>query len=186
MPARSHTTSANTIFSDDEGTFIERHRVARLATADAHGTPHVIPIVYARVGDRLYFVVDDKPKRTRTGLKRLRNIAENPRVAVIIDDYDEDWTRLGYLLVHGHAEPVADHTEYASVLARLRERYVQYRSMALTFDSHPMVRIVAYRCHLWRAANREPEIGDRGPTSGSARRAGDTPAARRPPRQTAR
>ena len=63
---------------------MEQHRVAHLATADAHGAPHVVPVVYACVGERIYFVVDEKPKRTRTGLKRLRNIAENPKVALIV------------------------------------------------------------------------------------------------------
>ena len=94
------------MLSDDERAFADRHRVAHLATADAAGAPHVIPICYALVGDAFYFVVDEKPKRTRTGLKRLRNIAANPQVALVIDDYDEDWTRLAYLLVHGRAAVV--------------------------------------------------------------------------------
>jgi PPOX class probable F420-dependent enzyme len=84
-----------------ECAFIDRHRVAHLATADARATPHVIPIVYARADDEVYFIVDEKPKRTRAGLKRLLNIAQNNKVAFIVDDYDEDWTRLAYLLIQG-------------------------------------------------------------------------------------
>ena len=72
------------------------------------------------LGEHFYFVIDEKPKRTRTGLKRLRNIAANPQVALVIDDYDEDWTRLAYLLVQGEAALVADREEYAGALAALR------------------------------------------------------------------
>jgi PPOX class probable F420-dependent enzyme len=138
-------------FTPTERAFVDRHRVARLATTDLHGTPHVIPIVYACVGDAVYFIVDDKPKRTHTGLKRLRNIEQNPRVALLIDHYDEDWTSLAYLLIHGRAAVVADPAEYVRVLSALLERYPQYRSMALAFDSHPMVRIAHERTHLWQA-----------------------------------
>jgi PPOX class probable F420-dependent enzyme len=136
----------------DERTFADRHRVARLATADATGAPHVIPICYALVGECFYFVIDEKPKRTRTGLKRLRNIAANPQVALVIDDYDEDWTRLAYLLVQGSAAVVGDRDEYANALSALRDRYTQYRVMPLDFDTHPMVCITPARRHLWRPA----------------------------------
>lgn len=138
--------------SDDARAFAGPHRVAHLATADAQGAPHVIPICYALVGDSFYFVVDEKPKRSRTGLKRLRNITANPQVALVIDDYDEDWTRLAFLLVEGHAGQVDDREEYATGLAALRARYPQYRSMPLAFATHPMIRITPRRRHMWRAA----------------------------------
>ena len=143
---------ARGIFTAEQRAFAECHRVARLASADAAGAPHVIPICYALVGNHLYFVVDDKPKRTRTGLKRLRNIAENPRVALVIDDYEEDWTRLAYLLIQGEATPVADGAEYARGLEALRRRYPQYRRMRLAIATHPMIRIAPQRAHLWRAS----------------------------------
>jgi PPOX class probable F420-dependent enzyme len=73
----------------EERTFAEHHRVGHLATADAAGVPHVVPICYAVVGDEFYFVVDEKLKRSRRGLKRLRNIAANAQVALVIDQYDE-------------------------------------------------------------------------------------------------
>ena len=139
-------------FTPTERVFIDRHRVAHLATSDLDGAPHVIPIVYASEDNAVYFIVDDKPKRTRTGLKRLRNIEQNPRVALVIDDYDEDWTSLAYLLIHGRAAVVSDWEEYARVLNALRARYPQYRSMRLAADSHPMVRITRERSHLWQAA----------------------------------
>jgi len=136
----------------DEARFADRHRIAHLATADAEGAPHVVPVCYARAAGCFYFVVDDKPKRTRTGLKRLRNLAANPRVALVIDDYDEDWTRLAYLLVHGAAAVVDDRAEYVAALAALCARYPQYGAMALGFATHPMVRITPLRTHFWRAA----------------------------------
>ncbi len=139
------------MLSPDERAFAERHRVAHLATADAAGAPHVIPICYAVVDDIFYVVIDDKPKRTRTGLKRLRNIAANPQAALVIDDYGEDWTRLAYLLVRGRAALVGETTEYDMALAVLRERYPQYRAMRLRFETHPLVRIVPEQRHFWRA-----------------------------------
>jgi PPOX class probable F420-dependent enzyme len=140
-----------TIFTAEEQAFIETHRVARLATADARGVPHVVPIVYAFVERRFYFVVDDKPKKTRKGLRRLRNIAENRNAALVIDDYSDDWTQLAYLLVRGEAEQVEDGSEYAAVLAVLRRRYPQYRSMPLVMATHPMVRITPRQRHFWKA-----------------------------------
>ena len=139
-------------FSDDERAFASSHRVAHLATADAAGTPHVVPICYALIDDLFYFIIDDKPKRNRTGLKRLRNIAENPQVAVVIDAYTEDWSRLAYLLVHGHAARVEDPQEYVMVLEALRQRYPQYGSMRLAMPTHPLIRITPERRHMWRAA----------------------------------
>jgi len=147
----------NHLLTHDERTFAERHRVAHLATAAADAAPHVVPICYALVADSFYFVVDEKPKRTRTDLKRLRNIAVNPQVALVIDDYDEDWTRLAYLLVQGRAACVEDRQEHTTVLAALRRRYSQYTVMQLAFDTHPMVRITPLRSHFWRAV----PIGDR-------------------------
>jgi PPOX class probable F420-dependent enzyme len=137
---------------DEIAVFIDGHRVARLATADRMGVPHVVPICYARRDDVLYFVVDDKPKRRgpRT-LKRLANIEQNPRVAVLIDDYSEDWSQLAYLLLQLDATPVQAEAEYATALSSLRERYPPYRAMPLRFATHPMVRMHIIGWHHWRA-----------------------------------
>lgn len=132
--------------------FLDVHAVAHLATAGADGAPHVVPLCYARLGDRLYFVADDKPKRRGPrALKRLANIAANPRVALVVDDYDADWSRLAYLLVHLDAAIVDDDAEYASALAALRERYPQYHRMPLQRATHPIVRMTPRRWHLWRS-----------------------------------
>ncbi len=134
--------------------FLARHRVARLATADAAGAPHVVPFCYALVAGRVYFVVDEKPKRPGgRALKRMRNIAENPEVAFVVDDYAEDWSGLAFLLVRGRADVVSGAAERRRVLAALRIRYPQYRSMRLDGPEHPLVRITPRSAHLWRAAD---------------------------------
>ena len=139
---------------DDTRAFLDRHQVAHLATADASGAPHVVPLCFARVGDRLYFVADDKPKRRGPrALRRLANIAANPRVALVVDDYCDDWTRLAYLLLHLDATEVDDDAEYAEALAALRRRYPGYRAMALARATHPMIRLTPRRAHLWRAGD---------------------------------
>ena len=131
--------------------FLEAQRVGYLATVGPDGVPHVVPIVYAVVDETICFVVDDKPKRTRTGLKRLRNIAANPHVAVVVDRYDEDWTRLAYVLIHGAARLVESAEEFTVVLAELRRRYAPYRAMPLDPRTHPMVRIDIEHTHEWAA-----------------------------------
>ena len=131
---------------------LARHRVARLATADRTGAPHVVPLCYALEGDAIYFVIDAKPKRRAGGaLKRMRNIADNPAVAFLVDDYDEDWTALAYVLVRGRAEMVRDGDEREHALALLRDKYPQYRTMPLDGPAHPVVRITAEHAHMWRA-----------------------------------
>lgn len=145
-------------------TFLARHRIARLATADRAAAPHVVPLCYARCGDRLYFVVDEKPKaETGRRLKRMRNLAANPAVALVVDDWDEDWTKLAYLLIRGRADVVTDARERARALRALRARYPQYRTMQLDGVDHPVVRIVPTHVHLWRAAVTRPDGGGRSP-----------------------
>ena len=130
--------------------FIASHSVARLATADAHGQPHVIPFCYAFDGEHFYFVVDEKPKKqTGKPLKRIRNIVENPQVSLVIDDYADDWSQLAYVLVLGSARLVDNETEYTAALALLRERYPQYRSMRLLFPENSMVRITPKKMIAW-------------------------------------
>ena len=132
--------------------FLARHQVGHLATADATGAPHVIPFCFALVDDTLYFVIDGKPKRKKgLAIKRMRNIAENPAVAVVVDDYDDDWTRLAYVLVRGRAEVVANEAVRGRALAALREKYPQYRAMNLDGPDHPVVAITAECAHFWRA-----------------------------------
>ena len=106
---------------------VEAARVARLATADAKGQPHIVPICFALDGDNLYFAVDAKPKRT-TDLKRLRNIAANPAVSILIDHYEDDWERLWWVRLDGNARVVSVHVEVQRALDLLAQRYAQYRA----------------------------------------------------------
>jgi coenzyme F420-0:L-glutamate ligase/coenzyme F420-1:gamma-L-glutamate ligase len=132
--------------------FIEAARIAHLATASGAGEPHNIPLCFWFDGARFYFVIDEKPKRKAgTNIKRMKNIAENPRVALVIDHYDEDWNRLAYVLVHGDAKIVADDAEYALAIQHLRHKYAQYRAMLLTQEKNPAVRIEPRRAHAWGA-----------------------------------
>jgi PPOX class probable F420-dependent enzyme len=115
-------------------------RVARLATADAAGVPHIVPLVFALDGDTLYSAVDRKPKRT-TDLKRLRNVAANPRVALLADHYaDDDWDALWWARADGTGR-VLDAAPEA--VALLRERYLQYR------DAPPEGPVLAVEVHRW-------------------------------------
>jgi PPOX class probable F420-dependent enzyme len=99
-------------------------RVARLATTGGDGRPHVVPVTFAVDGDLIYTAVDHKPKTT-TNLRRLRNIRENPRVALLADHYSEDWAALWWVRVDGTASVVEDGIERQ--LDVLAERYAQYR-----------------------------------------------------------
>ena len=129
--------------------FADSHRVARLATASSDGQPHVVPLCYARLGDCIYFVIDEKPKQTHLQLKRLQNIRANPKVALVIDDYADDWTQLAYLLMRGQAVILDDVAEFEQALQLLRARYPQYVEMPLGFESNQMVRITVECMRLW-------------------------------------
>ena len=131
--------------------FLKLARVAHLATADEAGVPHNVPLCFwYHESGHFYFIIDEKPKRmTGTGLKRMRNLAANPQVALIIDHYEEDWTCLAYVLVQGAGHIVEETNEYMLALRNLRDKYPQYRSMTLGFDRNPMVRIDPVRVHVW-------------------------------------
>ena len=129
--------------------FLETQRVAHLATADAHGRPHVVPVCFAVSRNRIYITMDDKPKRTDSAsLKRLRNIAENPAVALVADRYDdEDWSQLGWVMVRGTAEILGPGSEHAAAQQLLRNRYRQLEAMAL--EKHPVIAIRIDRVTSW-------------------------------------
>ena len=113
--------------------FITSHRVARLATADGDGAPHAIPICYAFDGETLYSALDLKPKQVGgRRLKRVRNILANPKVALIIDDYSEDWDTLAYVLIQGTATLLDDGDEQSKAESLLREKYPQYERLLET------------------------------------------------------
>ncbi len=139
-------------FTEVEVAFIHRLRAARLATADEHGSPHAIPVCYAFDGTYFYIALDEKPKRVEvTQLRRVRNIEARHEASLLIDQYDDDWSRLGYILVHGKAELLAlEHERHGTALVLLRERYVQYRSMNL--ERYPVISIDPDRITAWGPA----------------------------------
>jgi PPOX class probable F420-dependent enzyme len=102
-------------------------RVARLATTDPDGRPHLVPIVFAIEGDTLYTAVDQKPKRSRT-LRRIENASRRPDVTVLVDDYDEDWERLWWIRLRGRARVLDDGLERERALTLLAAKYPQYRA----------------------------------------------------------
>jgi PPOX class probable F420-dependent enzyme len=101
-------------------------RVARLATTDPDGRPHLVPIVFALDGDTLYSAVDRKPKRSRT-LRRIENARARPDVTVLVDHYEEDWSRLWWIRLRGRARVLDGGEERERALALLSEKYPQYR-----------------------------------------------------------
>ena len=132
--------------------FISRGRVGHLGTADASGQPLVVPFCYAFDGAAIFSAVDAKPKRTTAGLKRIRNIALNPRVCVTINDYDEDWSRLRHVIIQGSAEVVTDGPEYRRGAELLLEKYPQYRAMGLDRDRGVMIKVTPARVTDWSFA----------------------------------
>jgi PPOX class probable F420-dependent enzyme len=104
-------------------------RVARLATADAAGRPHLVPVVFAVDGDRVYIAVDAKPKRT-TALRRLANVRQNPAVSLLVDHYEEDWEALWWVRAEGCGRVLeAEDAEARDAVELLRARYPQQQAV---------------------------------------------------------
>jgi len=142
-----------------EREYLEAARLGRLATADAEGRPHVVPVCFAVVGDVLVTPVDEKPQTVSPrDLRRLRDLRENPRVALVVDHYAEDWTDLGWVQVRGTAtvvEPGGD--GHAAAVEALRSKYDQYASHAL--EERPVVRISPGTVRSWGRLERPTETG---------------------------
>jgi PPOX class probable F420-dependent enzyme len=102
-------------------------RVARLATTDLDGRPHLVPIVFAIEDDTLYSAVDQKSKQSRR-LRRIENARTRPEVTILVDHYDEDWTRLWWIRVRGRARVLDEGEEREHALELLINKYAQYRA----------------------------------------------------------
>jgi PPOX class probable F420-dependent enzyme len=135
------------MLSEREGRFLASRRVGHLATADARGTPHLVPVCFAVSEDALYITIDQKPKGDFRALKRLRNIAENPLAAFVVDRWDEDWSRLGWVMLRGPAEILAGGAEHDRAQELLRSRYRQYQGMELA--RLPVIAIRIERVTSW-------------------------------------
>ncbi len=126
-------------------------RVARLGTADRAGQPLVVPVCYVFDGRVCFSALDAKPKRVAaTQLRRVRNIAENPRVSLTVDRYDEEWSRLCWVIVEGRADILTDGSERAGAVDLLRDKYAQYRAMGLDRETATVIRISPERTLHWR------------------------------------
>ena len=138
--------------NEHEAAFAGAERVARLATANAEGHLSIVPICYAFDGIRFYSPLDEKPKRTGTrNLQRVRNIQERGEASLLIDHYEDDWSRLGYLLIQAKAELIEPGGEaHAHALLLLRERYPQYQSMDL--ETQPVIALDPRRIASWGPA----------------------------------
>jgi PPOX class probable F420-dependent enzyme len=137
------------VLNPEQERFLGRRRVAHLATADADGAPHVVPVCFAVDGANVYITIDEKPKRASgRALKRLRNIAENAQVALVADRYDDaDWSRLAWVMVRGPAEVLETGPEHAAAQALMRARYRQLAAMDLT--GLPVIAIRVARTAGW-------------------------------------
>jgi PPOX class probable F420-dependent enzyme len=136
------------MLSETQAGFLASQRVGRLATADAQGNPHVVPVCFAIAEATLYVTIDEKPKRALTRpLKRLRNLMANPSVAFVADRYDEDWRLLGWVMLRGRADILADGPEHDRAQALLCERYAQYRTMQLA--ELPVIALRIQRVTAW-------------------------------------
>lgn len=132
--------------------FLEERRVGRLATVDREDRPHVIPIVYAFDGERIFTPIDAKPKRVGASeLQRVRNIRANPQVAIIVDEYSEDWRRLCWVLLRGRAILAESGPEQERGVALLEAKYAQYAEMPLA--GRPIIVVTVEKISQWRASD---------------------------------
>jgi PPOX class probable F420-dependent enzyme len=132
-------------------TLVTEARVARLATTEADGPPHLVPCCFALEGDVLYSAVDEKPKRSRR-LKRLENIRRHRGVTVLVDHYEEDWSRLWWVRLRGEARVVEDGMEREHALSLLEAKYDQYRA------EPPTGPVIVVEVREWRGWAAAPEM----------------------------
>ncbi|HET7876425.1 MAG TPA: TIGR03668 family PPOX class F420-dependent oxidoreductase [Methylomirabilota bacterium] len=131
--------------------FLSAGRVGHLGTADASGQPLVVPICYAWDGRHLYSALDAKPKSTGAmQLKRIRNIRDNPKVSVVIDHYDEDWTRLRWVILRGRAEVLTAGADFSRGVDLLLAKYPQYRAMGLARETGVLIRVTPDGVSEWQ------------------------------------
>jgi PPOX class probable F420-dependent enzyme len=139
--------------SPDMRALVAEARIGHLATTEAGGRPHLVPFCFALEGDVLFSAVDEKPKRSRR-LKRLENIRRHPEVTVLVDHYEEDWSRLWWVRLRGEARVVEESAERGHALALLEAKYDQYRA------EPPTGPVIALEVREWRGWAAAPEAFD--------------------------
>jgi len=138
-----------TLVSPEVRARLEVARIARLATVETNGGPHLVPVCFVWDGLFFYSAIDHKPKRVAsTRLARMKNIKETPHVALLVDNYDEDWKCLWYVLVRGEAELVSSPPERKRAIQSLRTKYSQYDAKMLDDDA-PVLRINPVKVVAW-------------------------------------
>jgi PPOX class probable F420-dependent enzyme len=137
------------MLTDLQRGFLDRARVAHLATVGSNAEPHLVPVCFGLIENALYITVDEKPKRVDVPLKRIRNIQLNPTVAVTVDRWDENWARLAWVMLRGPADILEAGEEHDRAQDRLRERYPQYRTMNLA--PLPVIALRIQRVLSWGA-----------------------------------
>src|SRR5918999_3239491 len=156
-PRRSQGLRAiPSVLGEDQAAFLVRQRVARLATSDGMGKPHAVPVCFALAQPSIYIALDEKPKDVpATSLKRVRNILDNPDVALIADRYTEEWNLLAFVMVRGRAELLdPDIEEHAAAVRLLRGKYHQYETMRI--EENPVIAIRSEKAASWGALD-EPD-----------------------------
>ena len=130
--------------------FLRAGRAARLGTADTAGQPLVVPVCYVFDGKRCYVPIDAKPKRDPARpLKRLRNIEENPRVSLVVDRWDEDWSMLRWVIIQGRADVVRPGPVLARAASLLVAKYPQYGALGIADRFAAAIRITPERLIAW-------------------------------------
>lgn len=139
---------ARDTLTEEEAGFVRRARVARLGTVSGDGQPNVVPVCFELLDGRVYIGLDSKPKSVdHLRLRRVRNILENRQVSFLVDRYDEDWGRLGYVMIGGSATLGMPETERRDAVEALRAKYPQYERMLP--DDAPVIRISPARVSSW-------------------------------------
>ena len=142
--------------------FLREARAGHLATARANGEPSVVPVCFAAEPPHVFSVIDGKPKSVQPlELRRVRDLTANPQAALVVDRWDEDWSRLGYLLLRGRVELIEEGPLHARGLGLLRAKYESYLSMKLERALVIVLTIASH--HRWGDLSR-PQF----PPSGSA------------------
>jgi PPOX class probable F420-dependent enzyme len=142
-------TEGNAMMTETQRRFLDLVRVAHLATVGPDAAPHLVPVCFCLDHNTLYITVDEKPKRAGTHLKRIRNIQQNPTVAVTVERWDEDWTRLAWIMLRGRADILPDGEEHDAAQQFLRLRYPQYHAMNLS--PLPVIAVRIQRVLAWGA-----------------------------------
>lgn len=132
------------MLSERERDFLLRRRVGHLATAGASGMSSVVPVCFALQAETLYTALDEKPKRTRR-LRRIIDLEANPSVAFVADYYDEDWSRLGWVMIRGRGDILESGEEFDMGCGLLKGRYMQYATMKLS----PLIAIRILALRSW-------------------------------------